>query len=140
MVWIWAVVFIATVIFEVTTVELISIWFALGSLIAFILALCGVNTTIQIVVFAAIAILLFIFFRPICMKLLQNSDEKTNVDSMVGSVHELLKEVNAKELGEIKVNGVVWRVLSKNNETIEAGSNVKIVEVHGNKFVVEKGE
>ena len=140
MVWIWAVVFISTVIFEVTTVEFISIWFALGSLIAFILALCGVGTTIQIIVFVVVAVLMFIFFRPICMKFLQNSDEKTNVDSVVGSVHELLKEVNSKEFGEIKINGVVWRVISKNNETIEVGSNVKIIEVQGNKFVVEKGE
>ena len=58
-----------------------------------------------------------------------NIIEKTNVDSVVGSVHELLKEVNSKEFGEIKINGVVWRVISKNNETIEVGSNVKIIEV-----------
>ena len=42
--------------------------------------------------------------------------------------------------GEIKINGVSWRVVSKNNEAISAGEDVKIVEVHGNKFVVEKGE
>ena len=140
MVWIWAVVFIATVVFEITTVELISIWFALGSLIAFILALCGAGTTTQIIVFAIISVLMFIFFRPICMKFLLKGDEPTNVDSLVGSVHELLKEVNSKELGEIKINGVIWRVVSKNSETIEVGSNVKIIEVQGNKFVVEKGE
>ena len=59
---------------------------------------------------------------------------------MIGTVHKLLKDVDKDNAGEIKINGVCWRVVSKNNETILANEDVKIVEVHGNKFVVEKGE
>lgn len=140
MVWIWAGVFITTVILEVETAELISIWFALGSLVSFIMALCGVGQTAQIIVFIILAVLTFICFRPLCMKFLKDSDEKTNVDSMIGTVHKLLKDVDKDNAGEIKINGVSWRVVTKNNESISANENVKIVEVHGNKFVVEKGE
>ena len=140
MVWIWAGVFIATVMLEVTTAELVSIWFALGSFIAFIMALCGVGQTAQIIVFIIVAVLTFAFFRPLCMKLLKDKDEKTNVDSMIGTVHKLLKDIDKDNAGEIKINGVSWRVVSKNNEPISANEDVKIVEVHGNKFVVEKGE
>ena len=140
MVWIWAVVFLATLLTEVITIELASIWFTFGSLVAFILALCGVGTTIQVVVFVLISIVLFFSLRPICMKLLNNSKETTNVDSMVGTVHTLISEIKEEKPGEIKINGVSWRAVSKNNEEFNQGDKVKIVEVQGNKFVVEKGE
>lgn len=138
MVWIWAVVFLVTLIVEIITVELASIWFSFGSLIAFILALCGVNETIQIIVFIVASVLMFLSFRNICMKLLKNSKEKTNADSLVGTVHKLTKEIKEDEPGEIKINDIPWRVISKTNEKIERGNEVRILEVQGNKFIVEK--
>lgn len=140
MVWIWAVVFIVTLVVEIITVELASIWFAFGSFIAFILALCGVNETVQIVVFLVSSAVMFLSFRNICIKLLKNSKEKTNTDSLVGTVHKLTKEIKEDEPGEIKINDIPWRVVCKTNEKIEKNCEVKIVEVQGNKFVVEKAE
>ena len=140
MVWVWAVVTIATLVAEIVTVELASIWFTFGGLVAFILALCKVGETVQVVVFISIAALSFICLRPICKKLLKNSDEKTNVDSVVGTVHSLVSGITEDKAGEIKINGVSWRVVSKDNQTFAVGEKVKIVEVQGNKFVVEKGE
>lgn len=138
MVWIWAAVFIATIVVEVTTVELASVWFAFGSLVSFILALCGAGETVQIIVFAVVSALMFICLRPICMKFLKNSKETTNVDSLIGSVHTLLKDIDDEKFGEIKINGVSWRVSLSGGGKLAAGEKVKIVEVQGNKFVVEK--
>jgi len=140
MVWFWAFISIATLVAEVISVELVSIWFTLGSFISFILALCGVGETIQFIVFLVVSVLSFICFRPLCKKLLKNSEEKTNVDSVVGTVHKLVSEISEDKTGKIKINGVSWRVVSKDNQTFAVGEKVKIVEVQGNKFVVEKGE
>lgn len=140
MVWFWASMFITTLVGEIVTVELLSIWFSLGSLIAFILALCGVSVTIQIIVFLAVSSLLLICLRSIFMKMLKNTKEKTNLDSIIGTTHILQKEITKTNSGEIKLNGVVWRVLSESGEEIPAGENVQIVEIQGNKFVVKKGD
>lgn len=137
MVWTWAVVFIASLICEIVTVELASIWFTLGSLVSFILALGDVSVTIQVIVFIAVSVLTFACLRPICMKLLKNSKETTNVDSLIGSVHKLQKEVGEEVAGEIKINGVSWRAVSKENLKIAVGENVKIIEVQGNRLFVE---
>lgn len=142
MVWIWTAVFIVSIVVEIVTVELASIWFTFGSFVAFILALCHVNESIQIIVFLVSSVLLFIGLRPLLVKLLKNNKEKTNVDSLVGTVHTLQKEIGQEEAGEIKLNGVVWRAVSEENENIAAGEKVQIVAVKGNKLIVKsaKGE
>ena len=138
MIWVWSVLFILTLVVEIVTVELVSVWFAVGSLIAFILALCKVCTTVQIIVFLAVSIVLLASLRWVCMKALKNSKEKTNLDSLVGKIFKLTKSIEEENPGEIKVNGVIWRVVEKNGELAELGKKVKIVEVQGNKFLVEK--
>ena len=138
MIWVWSVLFILTLVVEIVTVELVSVWFAVGSLIAFILALCKVGTTVQIIVFLAVSIVLLASLRWVCMKALKNSKEKTNLDSLVGKIFKLTKSIEEENPGEIKVNGVIWRVVEKNGELAELGKKVKIVEVQGNKFLVEK--
>ena len=138
MVWIWAAVFIVSLIIEIVTVELASIWFTFGSLVSFILALCGVGETVQIVVFLVVSFLLLVCLRTIFMRFLRNNKETTNLDSVIGTVHTLLSDITEEKPGEIKINGVVWRAVSQNNEMIESGKKVQIVEVQGNKFIVKE--
>ena len=140
MVWVWAVVTITTLVAEIVTVELATVWFTVGGFVAFILALCSVGEVIQVIVFLVVSVLSFVSLRPVCKKLLKDSNEKTNVDSVIGTVHTLLSEIAEEKPGEIKINGVSWRVVSKDNQTFAVGEKVKIVEVQGNKFLVEKGE
>lgn len=138
MVWVWASLFIVTLIVEVYTAELVSIWFTIGSFIAFFLALCtNLNATVQILVFLGTAIVLMILTRKIFLKMLKNNKEKTNLDSVIGTIHKLTKAIN-EDYGEIKINGVIWRVVSKNNKPINERSKVKILEIDGNKFIVEE--
>lgn len=138
MVWVWAVLFIATLVIEVYTTELVAIWFTAGSFVSFFLALCTkLDTTVQIIVFLATAIVLMICTRRIFLRMLKNNQEKTNLDSFIGTTHKLLKEIN-EDLGEIKINGVVWRVSSKNKKPISENKKVKILELDGNKFIVEE--
>ena len=129
-VWIWAAVFIVTLLVEFFTWELVSIWFTLGSIISFILALCGVGYEIQIVVFLVVSIIAMVCARNVCKKLLSHSKEKTNLDSLIGTSHVVIKDSSENESGEIKINGVVWRFVSIDGKTIEKED--------GNKFIVEK--
>ena len=139
MVWIWASLFIVTLLVEVYTSELVSIWFAAGSLVSFFLALCTtLNETVQILVFLGVSLILMICTRRIFLKMLKNNKENTNLESLKGTIHKLIKAVDEDQLGEIKINGVVWRVSSKNNKTIAENSKVQIVDIEGNKFIVEE--
>ena len=139
MVWFWASLFIITLVIEVYTSEMVSIWFTIGSLISFFLALCTeLNETVQICVFLGVAVLLMVCTRKIFLKMLKNNNQTTNIDSLVGTVHKLLKPIEDDNMGEIKINGIVWNVVSKRNQVIKKDTKVKILEIKGNKFIVEE--
>ena len=48
---VWLVVFLLLVILEFATINLVSIWFALGALVSFFVSLYVENTTIQVAIF-----------------------------------------------------------------------------------------
>lgn len=49
--WIWGSLFVLTVIAEIASQQLISIWFAAGSLVALLAALCGAPIWLQALLF-----------------------------------------------------------------------------------------
>jgi len=139
MVWVWAAIFIATLLIEIFTAELVSIWFTCGSLVSFFLALCtNLNETVQICVFLAVAVILMVCTRKIFMKMLKNNKENTNLESLIGKSVKLCKAIEEDSMGEIKISGIIWRVVSKNKKPIADNTKVKIVGIDGNKFIVEE--
>ena len=64
MVWIWLGVMIASLVVEISTMGFFSIWFAVGALVAMILALIpGIGPWVQIIVFATVSVVSFVFLR-----------------------------------------------------------------------------
>ncbi len=137
-VYIWLGVLALSLIVEFISMELVSIWVSVGSLVAMILAFCNVSITIQLIVFGVVTIACILGLRRIALKFFFRNKGKTNLDAIIGTTYKLIKKVNAEELGAIKVNGVEWSVKSLDNEEIDAGNFVEIVSVDGNKFIVKK--
>ncbi len=138
MVWVWTGILILTVVIEIVSFELDCVWFSIGSLIALILALCNCSITAQIIVFLVVSIALLCSLGIICRKLLKNTKSKTNLDSVIGTTHTLIKSIEPENAGELKVNDVTWRAVTKDGSAVAANEKVKIVSVEGNKFIVEK--
>ncbi len=140
MVWVyvWLGILALSLIIEFVSLELVSIWVAVGSLVAMILAFCNVSPTIQLIVFGVVTIACILGLRRIAMKFLFRNKGKTNLDVIIGTTHKLIKKVNADELGAVKINGVEWSVKSENDEEIDAGTIVEVVSVEGNKFIVRQ--
>jgi len=140
-IWIWLGVTVISLVVEFTTFDLASIWFAAGGLVAMILAACKAPLVVQLIVFIAISLILLLSLRKIALKYFLKGDTlKTNSESVVGNAYTLLSDITQDEMGTIKINGVVWNVITNNNETIEKGEKVEIVGLKGNKYIVKKGE
>ena len=86
MIWVWIAVMALTAFIEMETAALVSIWFTFGSLVALILAACGVAIEIQCMVFAVVALLLLLCLRKITLPLLRSRDESTNADALIGEI------------------------------------------------------
>lgn len=139
MFWVWLAVIVVSVIIELITFELVSIWFSVGGVIPFILAgIGGIDIEIQIAVFVVVSALLIIFVRKYAQKLLfKNMQAKTNIDTLIGKEVRLLEETDFEKNGSVKINDIVWTAVSSDGKLIKKDSLVKIVNIEGNKLIVE---
>lgn len=142
MFWVWLAVIAVAIIIEILTLDLVSVWFAFGAVIPFILAAVGgIAIEIQIAVFVIVSALLIIFMRSWARKLLfKNMNEKTNINSIIGKKIRLLEDTDFEHLGSLKINDVTWTAISHDGKLIKAGQIVEVVKVDGNKLLVKEIE
>ena len=134
MMWIWLGVMGASLLIELGTMEVVSIWFTFGAIIPFILEVIGVNLEWQLVTFVIISALLIAFLRKITKKfLLRNSEGKTNLETIIGKKYKLIEPITEGLNGAIKINGVVWTAITDDDSTINIG---EMVEYNGYKICV----
>lgn len=138
--YIWLSLAVFFLIIESMTVEIISIYFTGGALVSMALSLLGVPLEWQILTFCVVSIILIIFTRPIVARYLKRNESKTNVDTLIGDVATVTKEILPDERGEVKIKGQYWLAVSANNDTIELGSKVSILAIEGAKLIVKKYE
>lgn len=138
---IWLAAFIFFLVVEVATVTLVSVWFAGGALVAFIVNLAGCdNIFIQIAVFVGVSLVLLAITRPLASRFINKNIVKTNADEIIGKSIKILEKVdNINGTGLAKYNGLEWTVrASDDNVIIEEGEMVRVIEVSGVKLIVEK--
>ena len=135
----WVIMLVVTLIIELTTEQLVSIWFSGGSLIALILAICNVPWYIQLLVFSLVSLICVAIVQVILFKKRKKSKNlKTNVDSLIGEKILVIKDVSPEILGEGKYRDIVWSL--KSDTEIGKDEYAEIVSIEGNKLVVKKIE
>ena len=141
MVIVWGVVAVAALLLEIATVgAMTSIWFAVGALIALVLALLKLGTTIQLIVFIVVSVASFIIIRPMAANYLRGNIVPTNYDSLIGSTVKVSKEITTDTWGEVTVSGMTWSAVEVNGNAVEVGSHVKVLAIEGAKLIVKKGQ
>ena len=63
----WLVMFVVLLLIEIFTMGVTTIWFAGGSLIAFVLAFVGFGLPVQVIAFLISSIVLLVLTRPIAV-------------------------------------------------------------------------
>ena len=134
--WMWLVLLVVFMIIEGVTVSLTTIWFAVGSLVAFLLGLAGVPLPWQMVAFLAVSVLLAVFTRPIAVRYLKVGQTRTNVDSLIGREGVVTAPLSEHQTGQVKVGGQVWTALPADGQPIGLGAVVLVQKVEGVKLLV----
>ena len=136
----WLIALAVFLIIEIITLGLTTIWFAGGSLVAFIASLFSVPIAVQIVLFFVVSFVLLFFTRPFVEKHLNNKREKTNVNSMIGKEGKVTEDIdNFNQKGTIVVNGLEWTARSNEDDIIiPSGSKVVVKDVQGVRAIVSK--
>lgn len=134
--YLWIGIFILSLLVELMTVSLISIWFSIGAIAAFIVEYLGYSIGVQWIVFIVVSFILVLVTKPFTKKVLQKKVEKTNIDAWVGMEVEVLKEIAPHRDGEVKKDGIVYDARVVGEETIPAGEWVMIDHLEGNTIYV----
>ena len=127
---IWLIVAIILVIIEICTAGFGSICFAIGAAFSALAAGLGLGVTWQIIIFAAVSLLTFIFLRPIAMRFLdrKSKDVKTNADALVGRKGIVSERIDSTlHTGRVAIDGDDWKAVSANGSVIEKGVEVEVV-------------
>ena len=135
---IWLFLVIIMIIIELLTVNLVTIWVALGALITFLLTYFISNVTIQLIIFFLTTILALILTKPLVKKYIKVNIVKTNASSVIGQTGIVTIDIEPFNYGEVKVSGKYWT--AKSDEVIKSGSQVEILAIEGVKLIVRKKE
>lgn len=134
----WLIVFVVLLGTEAVTMALTTVWFAGGALVAFVLALFGVNTQVQLAVFVIVSFVLLFFTRPFALKYVNRNTVKTNWESLIGKKARVTVEINnAESKGAAILNGQEWTARALEDDKVyPVDAMVEVKEIRGVKLIV----
>lgn len=132
----WMIVFIGLIVIELATVNLVTIWFAIGALASFILSFWVDSVFWQIGLFIVVSSISLLCTRKIVEKIKGKDIEPTNLDRVIGKIGVVTEEITKLEPGEVKVDGKKWSATS--TKKIKVDSKVEILAIDGVKLKVKE--
>lgn len=135
---VWLGIAILFIIIEALSINLATIWFALGALISMVLAFLDIPLAWQILIFLVISSVLLAFTRPVLVRKLKLGSVKTNADSLIGQTGLVTHKITNDKKGQVRVKGQTWTAASSNAKNIPANSRVIIDNIEGVTLYVHK--
>ena len=132
----WIILFAVLILIEIFTINLVTIWFAIGALVSFFVSLCTENIGLQILVFIVISLITLLFTKKAVNKIKDKEMVPTNLDRVIGQIGIVTENIKPLEPGEVKVDGKKWTAIA--DEEIDINDEVKILSINGVKLKVEK--
>ncbi|MGI6745069.1 MAG: hypothetical protein BWY26_01698 [Elusimicrobia bacterium ADurb.Bin231] len=140
--WIWLALLLIFVVIEIATVQIVTIWFAVGALAALITSLITDNILVQVIVMLAASLLSLVCTRPFVKKIMKNNVQPTNADMYIGKEGVTTEEINnLLGTGSAKIKGTDWTARSSQDSVIiPVGARVVVDEISGVKAIVSISE
>lgn len=135
----WVAVIIVCLVVEACTYAFVSIWFSLGGIGAFIAAMLKADFFTQLIVFVLISAVSLLFTRKFVKKFMNVTRQPTNYELVIGKTAEVIEDIdNLKGTGRVKLDGVDWSALSKDNIQIGAGESVLVTDIKSTRLIVSR--
>lgn len=136
--YVWLIVAAVMALIEMVSMGLITIWFVVGGLAAFLAAYLGADLAVQIVVFLVISVVCLALFRPLIMK--HRAIGESHESTPVGLEAVVVEAIGGnQEPGRVETpDHMTWVALSADDLPLEVGTRVRVVDNESIKLVVEK--
>ena len=139
MLWVWIGLIVVTAAVEAATVQLVTIWFAVGGVAGLIAYAAGLEIWLQILIFAIVSAVALAVTRPLVKKFTNGRRMPTNADRFIGEKAVVTEKIeNDLSKGAVKIGGLEWTARSVDSETAEVGEQVTVEAIEGAKLIVRK--
>ena len=134
----WLVLAIVLGVFEAVTVQLVAVWFALGSLAAIVPSLMGGSVWVQFAVFVFVSLLALAATRPF-VQTLKSRHVHTNADSLIGQIGIVVSDCidPSRGLGRVAIAGQDWAAITEDGSMVQKDEHVLVKGITGVKLIVE---
>ena len=139
--YIWLIVMAVMIVVEFSAPGLlVTIWFAAGALAAYISALLGAGTAVQVMIFVLISVVLLLLTRPLAKKFINDRAAKTNKDTIPGRTAIVTEEINnLAASGQVTIDGLPWTArAAAEGDVIPVGEEVVVEKIEGVKCIVKR--
>lgn len=133
---VWFFLFLLLLILEIATVNLVSIWFAIGALFSFATSFFTNSILVQVIVFILASGCSLMITKPIVKKMRKREIHFTNADRIIGKKGLVLRRIEKYHPGEVSTLGSIWTAVS--DIEIEEGEEVVVERIDGVKIWVKK--
>lgn len=132
----WAVAVIVFVTVEILTVQLVSVWLAVGAFITMTVTyFTDIKLIGQLMIFIISSAVLLALTFPLIRKFRSKGYIPTNSELNAGKQAVVIEEINTRSgTGRVTLSGVDWKAVS--DEVIPADSIVTVKAVDGAKLIV----
>ena len=137
----WGIIFVAALLAELASFQLVSIWFAVGAAGAFAASMMHMGFAAQLGIFAAVSAALLLVTRPLLKRLRVDQQLRTNADLNIGEKAVVIEDVDAAHgTGRVRLKGVDWMAISETGSVIPTDTVVTVLRVEGSKLFVYPAE
>lgn len=132
----WAIFVVLAVIFAVGEIATTSFFlgpFAISAAVAAVAAAVGAGAVASWLIFVLGGALLLTFVRPIARRHLYTPPQiRTGTAALQGASGIVVERiVNDDGVGTVRINGEIWTARSYDEQPIDAGAKVQVVEIRG---------
>lgn len=139
MLWFWIVLVVALIVIEAATVQLMTIWFAVGAIAALIACAFDLQLWLQILIFVAVSAITLAVTRPLVKRFTKINKIPTNADRYIGKEAIVTEPIdNIRSKGAVTVGGLEWSARSADGSTVEKDEIVTVEAIEGAKLIVKK--
>lgn len=138
MLWFWIILIVTLVVIEAVTVQLVTIWFAVGAIGGLIASAFNLDIWLQVLIFVAVSAITLLVTRPLVKRFTKSQKVPTNADRFIGQtavVTEPIDNIHGK--GAVTVGGLEWTARTSDGSTAEKDALVTVEKIEGAKLIVK---
>ena len=140
LIWLWIGVIVLALVVEMSTEQLVAIWFVPGAFITAILSLLKLGFVWQLLIFVMLAVAGVVLSRVFLAGKASSADTRTNIEALIGERCVVTERVdNFAECGKVKIKGQYWTARgTEKNDVFEVGEALEVVSIEGVKLICKK--